>query len=56
MSDPVSVFRFIDGELESLRKFRDWWLTQQTVDPDKFPTSMHAGEWDEQLRIWQDRL
>lgn len=48
----ITLHEFI-AEMEVLvRRFREQWIERNAAEPDKWPMSMPAGEWDEQFMIY----
>ena len=37
---------------EELDEFFTWYMEMHEQDPEQFPVTMNAGEWDEQFRVW----
>lgn len=45
---------FLHDEIERTARFMTWWMNSHQEDPEMFPLEMEPGQWDEQLRIYDD--
>lgn len=46
--------KFVAEEIDRLRRFEEFWKAHQTEAPELFPKMMPDGEWDEQLRCFEE--
>lgn len=53
-NEKMLISTFCRKEREYIDAFEKWWNSQNEKDPDKFPSELGPGEWDEQFAIWAD--
>jgi len=49
----MSLPSYLDSLREELIDFEEYWLREHKKDPEHFPWLMPAGEWWEQMLIWE---
>ena len=54
MIEGISLENFIEQEYKRLREFVQYWQTHQRELPDNYPNKLSPGEWDEQLRAFEN--
>ena len=50
----MTIEEFVVAEHESVEKFKQTWLEGQENDPGKYPVELDGGEWDDQIRAFQE--
>jgi hypothetical protein len=48
----ITLGQFIAEEVERLHKFSEFWEYNRLKNPEHFPKELRPGDWDEQLRCF----
>lgn len=52
--DRISLSEFQEAQISFLNEFVSLWITENQKDAEAYPLEMTLGEWDEQLRVYEE--
>jgi hypothetical protein len=54
LNPEIDITEWMAAEIERLNRFLRMWETENANDPENWPDKLPAGEWDEQLRAFEE--
>ena len=54
MTSKLTLWEYGDLLIHEVKRFRHYWSLKAVREPDKYPTILEWGEWDEQFQAWSE--
>lgn len=54
MSGKLTLWEYGDLLIHEVKRFRHDWSLRASKDPERWPTILEPGDWDEQFQAWSE--
>lgn len=55
MNKKITLDDFVEAEMKELKNFQENWKKNNAVKPAEWPMELLPGDWDEQLRLYEEK-